>query len=243
MHPQLSACSFVAPLKQYPKTTLCRRPKRCLQTAPRSSESPHSFSRCRRHEAPSPPERHRRQFHTAHRPLTDHGLSNIHASSAKIGLQQASQSFSINQRRGTHSGPEPEGIQRYAVIGGGISGLTSAFKLAASKPETKVTLYESSDRLGGCVQTKYVNVDNGHIVFEQGPRTLQPHTLSGLFTLDLVEQSCLCLFKILTFITDQHSRHPRQNHVYAQKHAPSSKPLHILPRPPREDARRRPRYF
>jgi oxygen-dependent protoporphyrinogen oxidase len=44
-------------------------------------------------------------------------------------------------------------IRRVAVIGGGISGLAAAHRLAELDPSLSVTLFESSDRLGGVVQT------------------------------------------------------------------------------------------
>ncbi|KAG5982244.1 hypothetical protein E4U55_002160 [Claviceps digitariae] len=64
-----------------------------------------------------------------------------------------------------------------AVVGGGLTGLTTAYYLAKQLPLTaKITLYEGSDRLGGWIQTDRVpvNVDGvkGTVSFERGPRTL-----------------------------------------------------------------------
>ncbi|KAM0332137.1 hypothetical protein ACHAQA_002410 [Verticillium albo-atrum] len=77
----------------------------------------------------------------------------------------------------THATGEPENI---AVIGGGITGLTTAHYLAKSVPEgTKITLYEASDRLGGWLDTQKVEFEqNGHksvVQFERGPRTLRSY--------------------------------------------------------------------
>ena len=60
-----------------------------------------------------------------------------------------------------------------AVIGGGITGLTAAFRLSRSSKCSKVTLYEKSPRLGGFVQSETIPVDGGKIVFEHGPRTIR----------------------------------------------------------------------
>lgn len=76
--------------------------------------------------------------------------------------------------------------QNIAILGGGITGLSSAFYLSKSLPSANITLYEASDRLGGWLRSKHVDMGNGKIVFEQGPRTLRPHTPAALVTLELV---------------------------------------------------------
>lgn len=43
--------------------------------------------------------------------------------------------------------------RRIAVIGGGLSGLAAAHKLLELAPETQITLFEASDRLGGVLGT------------------------------------------------------------------------------------------
>lgn len=76
--------------------------------------------------------------------------------------------------------------QNIAILGGGITGLASAYYLSKELPSASITLYEASDRMGGWLQSKHVNVGNGKVVFEQGPRTLRPRTPAGLVTLELV---------------------------------------------------------
>jgi protoporphyrinogen/coproporphyrinogen III oxidase len=46
-----------------------------------------------------------------------------------------------------------ESSRRIAVIGGGISGLAAAHRLVELQPAAKVTLFESSHRLGGVLET------------------------------------------------------------------------------------------
>lgn len=76
-----------------------------------------------------------------------------------------------------------------AVIGGGITGLTTAFRLSRDPNCAKVTLYEQSNRLGGWLQSETINVDGGEVVFEYGPRTLRTASPSCLPLLDLVRQT------------------------------------------------------
>lgn len=64
-----------------------------------------------------------------------------------------------------------------AVLGGGLTGLTTAYYLAKKLPSTaKITLYEGSERLGGWIRTEKVPVDvdgkKGVVSFERGPRSL-----------------------------------------------------------------------
>ncbi|KAK2030696.1 protoporphyrinogen oxidase [Colletotrichum zoysiae] len=65
-----------------------------------------------------------------------------------------------------------------AVIGGGVTGLTTAHYLAKLLPDTSnITVYEAANRLGGWIHTQEVDVDvNGQkktVRFERGPRTLR----------------------------------------------------------------------
>lgn len=69
------------------------------------------------------------------------------------------------------------GGKQVAVIGGGLTGLTTAYLLAKNLPASaRITLYESGDRLGGWIRTDKVPVDvngtKGVVRFERGPRTL-----------------------------------------------------------------------
>ncbi|POR31614.1 Protoporphyrinogen oxidase [Tolypocladium paradoxum] len=80
---------------------------------------------------------------------------------------------------------------RIAVVGGGLTGLTTAYYLAKQLPlSTSITLYEASDRLGGWIRTDRVPVDvdgtRGTVSFERGPRTLSSLHLSTWRFDDLV---------------------------------------------------------
>ena len=39
------------------------------------------------------------------------------------------------------------------VVGGGLSGLSVAYRIASKRPEVRVELIEKSDRLGGVIET------------------------------------------------------------------------------------------
>jgi len=52
------------------------------------------------------------------------------------------------------------------ILGGGISGLSAAYYVLKQHPEAKITLFEQSSRLGGCIDTAEVN----GFVFDRGPR-------------------------------------------------------------------------
>ncbi|KAL8916115.1 MAG: hypothetical protein Q9172_006441 [Xanthocarpia lactea] len=77
-------------------------------------------------------------------------------------------------------------VLNVAVLGGGITGLASAYYLAQQLPNAQVTLFEGSSRLGGWLHSKQIDVGNGKVVFEQGPRTLRPSRPNGWVTLDLI---------------------------------------------------------
>ncbi|KAJ5745137.1 hypothetical protein N7520_010319 [Penicillium odoratum] len=60
-----------------------------------------------------------------------------------------------------------------AVIGGGITGLTSAHHLSRNPKCSSVTIHEKSPRLGGWMQSERIPVKNGDVIFEYGPRTIR----------------------------------------------------------------------
>ena len=72
-------------------------------------------------------------------------------------------------------------MKKIAIIGGGISGLASAYFLRQKYPDAFIELYEASDRLGGWMQTKEVS----GFSFELGPRTFQRSRCPLLLDLSL----------------------------------------------------------
>jgi oxygen-dependent protoporphyrinogen oxidase len=114
-----------------------------------------------------------------------------------------------------------------AVLGGGISGLTTAYYLSKLLPQgAKIVLLEGSHRLGGWLESNRVNpghhglsqqfpsssdaemTDETKVLFESGPRTLRPVGPGGVMTLELVSRACVDLnLEIqLTHVSPQDSR-------------------------------------
>ncbi|KAJ5653073.1 hypothetical protein N7490_000076 [Penicillium lividum] len=60
-----------------------------------------------------------------------------------------------------------------AVIGGGITGLTSAHHLSRNPKCSSVTIHEKSPRLGGWMKSERIPVKGGDVIFEYGPRTIR----------------------------------------------------------------------
>src|SRR5690242_18678741 len=57
----------------------------------------------------------------------------------------------------------PSAVPRVAILGGGISGLTAAYRLSELLPQANIELFESSNRLGGILST----VSRGGFLIEQ----------------------------------------------------------------------------
>ncbi|OCL11396.1 Protoporphyrinogen oxidase [Glonium stellatum] len=77
--------------------------------------------------------------------------------------------------------------QEIAVLGGGITGLASAYYISKEFPRARITIYEAGPRLGGWLHSTHVEVPGGRVLFEHGPRTLRTG-LSSLVTSHLVQE-------------------------------------------------------
>ncbi|KAG0215044.1 hypothetical protein BGX33_001541 [Mortierella sp. NVP41] len=79
-----------------------------------------------------------------------------------------------------------------AVLGGGISGLSTAWYLARTAPSNvSITLIEGAKRTGGWLQSDRVadpQHPGGSVLLERGPRSLRPQGVSGLNTLEMVRK-------------------------------------------------------
>ncbi|NOX16454.1 MAG: protoporphyrinogen oxidase [Epsilonproteobacteria bacterium] len=71
---------------------------------------------------------------------------------------------------------------KIAIVGGGISGLTTAFYIKQEKPDVKITLFEKQSSLGGKMMTK--NIDG--FLFEEGSNGFLSNKPD---TLELVKES------------------------------------------------------
>jgi oxygen-dependent protoporphyrinogen oxidase len=84
---------------------------------------------------------------------------------------QFAPSVYIRCRRYASSPAYPEKI---AVLGGGVSGLASAYFASKEFPSSKITVYESGEETGGWIKSRRVDVPGGNVLFEYGPRTFRP---------------------------------------------------------------------
>lgn len=84
-----------------------------------------------------------------------------------------------------------------AILGGGISGLSSAYYLSKSSPKTKILLVEGSKRVGGWIRSQRVSPGlhtspnsiiqgSDNVLFEAGPRSLRPVGAGGATILTMV---------------------------------------------------------
>lgn len=71
--------------------------------------------------------------------------------------------------------------RKFVVIGGGISGLSAAFKLAEN-PRNEVVVLEASRHIGGWIKT--IRAKDGALI-ELGPRSLRTVGIQGKFALDM----------------------------------------------------------
>lgn len=77
------------------------------------------------------------------------------------------------------------------ILGGGLTGLSSAYHLSRKFPSSLITLWEKQPRFGGWVRSERVQVNDergnpASVVLEAGPRTLRPSAKS---LLELVRQA------------------------------------------------------
>lgn len=83
--------------------------------------------------------------------------------------------------RGYATASKPRPPKDIAVLGGGLTGLTTAYYLTCFHPSARITIYEAQDRLGGWVDTERVEVKTQEgktatISFERGARAVSPQT-------------------------------------------------------------------
>lgn len=78
--------------------------------------------------------------------------------------------------------------EKLVIIGGGISGLSTAWFIARSRPDIKIELVEASDRFGGCMNSETVKFNDEETVFEYGPRTLLPRNPGTLIAAQMISE-------------------------------------------------------
>lgn len=151
------------------------------------------------------------------------GAASATATSWRIlsrGLSSSSSNNNSSSKR-KKAGKLPEDA-KIAVLGGGLTGLTTAYYLAKWLPSTtKITLLEAGDRLGGWIRTDKVPVKvggvEGVVNFERGPRSFSSLNKSTWRFDDLVLWDLVRLVCYLPLSTSlqlrQRSRGTRLIHV------------------------------
>ena len=77
-------------------------------------------------------------------------------------------------------------VKTIGILGGGITGLSAAYYIRKKFGQAlRVVIFEKSDRVGGWIKTVH---RQGGIYYETGPRSFRPVGLTGLNTLDFVEE-------------------------------------------------------
>ncbi|KAF8074591.1 hypothetical protein FPV67DRAFT_1474140 [Lyophyllum atratum] len=88
--------------------------------------------------------------------------------------------------------------RQIAVLGGGLTGLSSVFHLSHRFPDARITLLEKQSRLGGWVRSEQIQPELGRnhepsldpssptLTVEAGPRTLRPGSKSVLELINLL---------------------------------------------------------
>ena len=90
--------------------------------------------------------------------------------------------------------------QNVAILGSGITALSAAYHLLLTPNPPNVTIYEKQPRVGGWLQSKYVDLPDGSgsVLFETGPRNIRPVVPIGLATVALWEDLGLAPHMITT---------------------------------------------
>ncbi|KIX04016.1 protoporphyrinogen oxidase [Rhinocladiella mackenziei CBS 650.93] len=121
--------------------------------------------------------------------------------------------------------------QKVAVLGGGITGLAAALHLRWHV-DAEITVYEKSSRLGGWIDSEVVQVDDGKVLFEWGPRTLRPglegtgiSTADMLARLDHIRDELLIIPKASPAATNRYIFYP--DHL-TRMPAPSTDLIQVL---------------
>ncbi|KAF9879798.1 protoporphyrinogen oxidase [Colletotrichum karsti] len=131
------------------------------------------------------------------------------------------------------SAPKFELPQEVAIVGAGITGLTTAHYLAKWLPETSnITIYEAADRTGGWINTQIVDMEmGGHkfpVRFERGPRTLRG---MGKDTFRFDDLVLFDLMRDLDMIKEYRGIRSPPRYVYYPDHLAKMTPGNILTEP------------
>ncbi|CAO1631255.1 unnamed protein product [Parajaminaea phylloscopi] len=94
----------------------------------------------------------------------------------------------LSHGHGASSHPQTEQTRTIAVLGGGLSGLTTTLYLSRLLPQHRIILWETSDHLGGWVRSEKVHLpgSQGDAVLEAGPRSIRPKGAAGWRMIEMI---------------------------------------------------------
>ncbi|KAI2622450.1 Protoporphyrinogen oxidase [Hypoxylon sp. NC1633] len=79
-------------------------------------------------------------------------------------------------------------VEKIAIVGGGITGLATAYYASKRYPSASISLFESSSRFGGVIESAHVPIGRDNtVVCERGPRTLRANAPRAPVMYDLID--------------------------------------------------------
>ena len=114
-------------------------------------------------------------IHSSPRSRATHRVASTQTTSVNSSITRSQgRSFAISSDPGAPREPN----EHVVVLGGGITGLATAFHLSRRIPQAEITLVENQDRVGGWMKSERIELGQGkgHMVLEAGPRTLLPRS-------------------------------------------------------------------
>ncbi|KAH8920142.1 Protoporphyrinogen oxidase [Atractiella rhizophila] len=100
----------------------------------------------------------------------------------------------VSARCFTSSATTRGGRPTIGIVGGGLSGLSTAYFLKKSPAfkDASIRIFESSERIGGWINSSSVQLSSGkEVVFESGPRSVRPSGLGGWLGVKMIQDLSL----------------------------------------------------
>ncbi|KAK4185985.1 hypothetical protein QBC35DRAFT_502566 [Podospora australis] len=222
----------------YATTPRCLVRNRCIAVSPSCIRSLSSLAtRSTQHHISYPS--------TPHRPRTSRQqpptLAALTRADAAGSPAISTTSNGKNRRCYATKNAKTKAPRSVAVLGGGLTGLSTAWYLTRFLPDAKITIYEASNRLGGWIDSEQVEVttpegEKGTVCFQRGARLIKlnasspkrssPVRYDDLVFIDLVQK--------LNLMEDLQLQRVKNDTLDSYVYYPDH--LVRMPRPPSRDA-------
>ncbi|KAK3355065.1 hypothetical protein B0H65DRAFT_417520 [Neurospora tetraspora] len=118
--------------------------------------------------------------------------------------------------------PTTEVPRDIAILGGGLTGLATAFFTHIYNPDARITVYEASNRLGGWIDTEEVTVktpsgETGKVLFQRGGRMLKTMNDKARYD-DLVFWKLVSALELENELQVRSKDEPLGNYIYYPDH-------------------------